>query len=198
MNRYFGRIVTRSESHSRQANSSTLFAVVSPGGGRSDVFDMEVFLASRRLSARSARHRCWSALERFDLRAFASVPAMPSKKNGISPEIGDQENRATIVAAPPNLSLAAFNDDVDHAPCDRHRSELRHDPARMVMVPSWVPQKKNKRGRCPPRGNWLPRPETRHRRSGLNQIKAERGFSRVPRLRPKNSAPATGPQPNQS
>src|SRR5204863_695922 len=80
MNRYFGRIVTRSESHSRQANSSTLFAVVSPGGGRSDVFDMEVFLASRRLSARSARHRCWSALERFDLRAFASVHAMPSKK----------------------------------------------------------------------------------------------------------------------
>src|SRR5437764_9482593 len=75
MNRYFGRIVTRSESHSRQANSSTLFAAVSPGGGRSDVFDMEVFLASRRLSARSARHRCWSALERFDLRAFASVPA---------------------------------------------------------------------------------------------------------------------------
>src|SRR5437762_7442481 len=93
--------ITRSESHSRQANSSTLFAVVSPGGGRSDVFDMEVFLASRRLSARSARHRCWSALERFDLRAFASVPAMPSKKNGISPEIGDEENRATIVAAPP-------------------------------------------------------------------------------------------------
>src|SRR5205814_7815955 len=132
MNRYFGRIVTRSESHSRQANSSTLFAVVSPGGGRSDVFDMEVFLASRRLSARSARHRCWSALERFDLRAFASVPAMPSKKNGISPEIGDEENRATIVAAPPNLSFAAFNDDVDHALCNRHRSELRHDPARMV------------------------------------------------------------------
>src|SRR5205814_9237527 len=132
MNRYFGRIVTRSESHSRQANSSTLFAAVSPGGGRSDVFDMEVFLASPRLSARSARHRCWSALERFDLRAFASVPAMPSKKNGISPEIGDEENRATIVAAPPNLSFAAFNDDVDHAPCDRHRSELRHDPARMV------------------------------------------------------------------
>src|SRR5881394_3441451 len=40
--------------------------------------------------------------------------------------------------------------------------------------------------------------KTRHRRSGRNQIKAERAFKRVPGLRPENSAPAVGPQPNQS
>src|SRR5436305_14540497 len=50
----------------------------------------------------------------------------------------------------------------------------------------------------PPQGNGFRVRKTRQRRSDRNQIKAERGFRRVTRVRTENSGPAVGPQPNQS